>query len=130
MSSRVEVDILRCHRDARGLVFEPGGPEMLIQQGNCHLTLTEPGCIRGNHFHRRGSEVTVVIGPALARYREGDRVIDHEVLPGQVARFRIPPGIGHAFRNTGTNPMILLGFNTEPHDPSAPDVVADLLIEP
>lgn len=130
MNPKVEVEIVPCHRDARGLVFEPGGPAMLAQQGNCHLTLTQPGCIRGNHFHRRGSEVTVVIGPALARYRDRDRIVDHVVEPGQVVRFLIPPGIGHAFQNTGTTPLILLGFNTEPHDPAQPDVVPDALIAP
>jgi UDP-2-acetamido-2,6-beta-L-arabino-hexul-4-ose reductase len=103
---------------------------MLAEQGNCHLTLTEPGCIRGNHFHRRGSEVTVVIGPALARYRDGEGVVDQVVAPGQVMRFEIPPGVGHAFQNTGDGPMILLGFNTKPHDPADPDVVADVLIAP
>lgn len=130
MPRRVVVETIRSFSDPRGLVFEPLGPDDLVGQENVHLTLTEPGCIRGNHYHRRGFEVTVVLGPALARYRDGDRVVDRTIAAGEVARFQIPPGIGHAFRNTGVQPMVLIGFNTARHDPSAPDVVSDLLIEP
>jgi dTDP-4-dehydrorhamnose 3,5-epimerase-like enzyme len=129
MTKRVEIDTLRCHRDQRGLVFEPLGPDALIHQGNCHVTLTEPGCVRGNHYHERGHEVTVVLGPGFARYRDGTQIIDRHIQPGELLRFRIPPGIGHAFQNTGDLPMLLLGFNSVPHDPAAPDVVADRLIE-
>lgn len=129
MSGRVVVEVARCHRDPRGIVFEPLGADGLTGQGNCHLTFTEPGCVRGNHYHRRGSEVTVVVGPCLARYRDGSAVIDRLIEPGEVVRFLIPPGIGHAFQNTGATPMVLVGFNTERHDPGAPDVVADVLID-
>jgi hypothetical protein len=39
-------------------------------------------------------------------------------------------GIVHAFQNTGQEPVLLNGFNTEPHDRTQPDVVRDVLIDP
>jgi dTDP-4-dehydrorhamnose 3,5-epimerase-like enzyme len=128
MGQRITVEALSFPTDARGLVLEPIGPEALPHQGNAHLTLTEPGCVRGNHYHERGAEVTVVLGPALARYRDGDEVRDLHVPEGRAYRFTIPPGVAHAFQNTGKGPMVLIGFNTVVHDPARPDVVRDVLI--
>ena len=130
MPARVTIEPIAYPTDARGLVLEPLGPDDLPRQRNAHLVLTVPGGIRGNHYHRRGSEITAVIGPALFRYRDGDAVRDFAIAPGDAYRIAIPPGIGHAFLNSGDVPMVLIGFNTEAHDPAAPDVVRDVLIEP
>jgi dTDP-4-dehydrorhamnose 3,5-epimerase-like enzyme len=127
-SSSVTIEKLDSFRDVRGLVFEPVGPGDLVRQGNVHVVVTEPGCVRGNHYHRQGSEITVVVGPALFRYRDGDGVCDVEFAAGEVARVRIPPGVAHAFQNPGPGPMLLIGFNTEVHDRARPDVVADVLV--
>lgn len=129
MSRGVTITALRVPGDARGIVFEPAGPDDLLGQKNVHVTLTNPGCIRGNHLHRQGSEITVVLGPALARYRDGDEVRDFHVPAGEAFRFDIPPGIAHAFQNTGDAPMVLVGFNTREHDPNSPDVERDVLID-
>ena len=128
MDQRITVEPLGFSTDVRGLVLEPIGPADLPLQRNVHLTLTEPGCVRGNHYHERGTEVAVVIGPALARYRHEGEVRDLDIGEGQAYRFTIPPGVSHAFQNTGTAPMVLIGFNTLAHDPALPDVVRDVLI--
>ena len=130
MPPAVQIERLDCFTDPRGLVFEPATPEELPGQGNVHVTLTEPGCVRGNHFHERGSEITVVLGPALARYLDEDAVKDAHVPEGEVWKFLIPAGVPHAFQNTGNGPLLLLGFNTEKHDPAAPDVKPFPLIAP
>jgi dTDP-4-dehydrorhamnose 3,5-epimerase-like enzyme len=116
-------------RDARGLVLEPLRAEEFPLQRNAHLVVTHPGCVRGNHYHERGTEVAVVLGPALVRLREGGELRDVEVPDGEAYRFVFPPGVSHAFRNTADRPMLLVAFNTVEHDPAAPDVVRDVLIE-
>ena len=129
MGQRMTIEPLSFPTDARGLVLEPIGPEDLPLQRNVHLTLTEPGGVRGNHYHERGTEVSVVLGPALARYLDGGEVRDLHVPEGRAYRFTIPPGVAHAFQNTGDRPMVLIGFNTAVHDRAAPDVVRAVLIE-
>jgi UDP-2-acetamido-2,6-beta-L-arabino-hexul-4-ose reductase len=126
---RVTIETVAFPTDARGLVVEPLGPDALPLQRNVHLVLTGPGCVRGNHHHERGTEVTVVLGPALFRWRDGGEVRDVHVPDGQAYRMTIPPGVAHAFQNTGSDLMVLLGFNTVVHDPGCPDVVRDVIID-
>src|SRR5437763_1614929 len=114
MRPEVTIEPVAIVSDRRGQVLEPLGPDVLPIQRNVHLVLTEPGCVRGNHAHERGTEVTVAFGPALFRYRDGPDVRDLHIPEGQACRITIPPGIAHAFRNTGAGLQVLIGFNTEP----------------
>ncbi|HEY4972048.1 MAG TPA: cupin domain-containing protein [Steroidobacteraceae bacterium] len=126
----VAIQKLTVHADARGAVFEPLEAPMLAGWRNVHTVISEPGAIRGNHRHLRGTEVTAVLGPALVRYRVGERIEDQHVPAGEAWRFAFPPGTAHAFQNTGVDPMVLVSFNTEPHDPAAADAVREQLISP
>jgi quercetin dioxygenase-like cupin family protein len=119
---------LKVHADGRGAVFEPLEPELLQGWGNVHTVITQPGAVRGNHRHLRGTEVTAVFGPALVRYRTGARLEEFEIPAGEAWRFHFPPGTPHAFKNTGSTPCVLVSFNTEVHDASRPDVEREELI--
>jgi dTDP-4-dehydrorhamnose 3,5-epimerase-like enzyme len=125
----VLIEHLTPHTDSRGLVVEPLSPGELPAQRNVHLVVTRPGAVRGNHYHQRGTEITLVVGPARVRIREGAVVRDTEVPSGAAYRFTIPPGVAHAYAATGPGPMILIGFNSDPHDPRSPDVVPDVLFD-
>lgn len=114
--------------DARGLVIEPLDAERLPQQRNVHIVLTAPGGIRGNHYHERGTEVSVLIGPALVRVREDGMLRDITVPVGEAYRLTFPPRVSHAFQNTGTGPLLAMAFNTTIFDKANPDVVRDVLI--
>ena len=127
--SAVQVVKLKVHADARGCVFEPLEPALLAGWRNVHAVVTEPGAVRGNHRHLRGTEVSTVVGPALVRYREQGQVHDIVVPEGEAWRFHFPPGVAHAFRNTGARPLVLVSFNTEEHDPARPDAERESLIE-
>jgi len=122
MATRVEITKLVVHQDARGLLFEPLAPPRLKGWKNVHAVITEPGAVRGNHKHLRGTEVTAVVGPALVRYCEEGQTCDAVVPAGEVWSFRFPPGIAHAFKNAGDRPFLLLSFNTELHDSTGADV--------
>ena len=125
---RYMVERLAPREDARGAVLEPLGPADLATQRNVHVVLTAPGGVRGNHYHERGTEVMTVFGPALVRLRDGADVEDVRAATGEVLRVTIPPGIGHAVRNTGDGTMVIVSFSTEPHDHDAPDMVRDMLL--
>jgi UDP-2-acetamido-2,6-beta-L-arabino-hexul-4-ose reductase len=127
---RTLIEPVTTHKDARGWVLEPIPPDAIGPQQNVHVALTEPGCVRGNHFHPRGTETAVVMGPALVRIRESGTIHDIIVPAGSPLRFIFPPGVSHAFQNTGQAPISIVAFNTEPHDPANPDLVRDILIEP
>ncbi|MEI8258035.1 MAG: hypothetical protein WCJ30_20350, partial [Deltaproteobacteria bacterium] len=67
----------------------------------------------------------VVTGPALVRLKEDGALHDVAVPDGETWRFTIPAGVTHAYKNPGPGTMVLIGFNTELHDPAAPGAVRD-----
>lgn len=127
-TSQVQIDVMPAHRDARGSLFEPLDATELLRQKNVHVVLTQPGEIRGNHRHTAATEMTVVVGPCLVRLKEGDALRDVEVPPGEAWRFTIPPGVVHAYRNTGDATMLLISFASALHDPTNPDTAREVIL--
>jgi dTDP-4-dehydrorhamnose 3,5-epimerase-like enzyme len=124
----VTIDKLRRAVDERGQVFEPLDAAGLSAQRNVHVVVTQPGHIRGNHFHHAGTEVTAVVGPARVRYRERTEVTTLDVPADEAWRFIFPAGVVHAFQNTGIAPMLLVSFNTVAHDPQNPDTSREVIL--
>lgn len=126
---KVTYEKIRLNADHRGRVWEPIVWSDLAGQSNCHAVITEPGGIRGNHFHKLGTEIATQAGPALVRYR--DETGDHsvEIAEGEVVRFVFPPNCPHAYKNNGTRANLLIAFNTEVFNPDSPDGYPEVLIE-
>jgi dTDP-4-dehydrorhamnose 3,5-epimerase-like enzyme len=122
------IETVKTHRDPRGAVFEPLNDTELHSQRNVHVVLTQPDGVRGNHTHVAGTEITSVVGPCLVRLKEQGQIRDLDVPAGEVWRLTIPPGVVHAFRNTGNAPMVLVSFNTHLHDPSGADTQREQIL--
>jgi dTDP-4-dehydrorhamnose 3,5-epimerase-like enzyme len=118
---RLRIEPVKTHRDARGCLFEPLDDGELAAQKNVHVVLTQPDEVRGNHVHVTAIEVTTVVGPCLARFKEAEGIRDVDVPAGETWRFTIPPGVVHAYRNTGDSVMVLISFSTNLHDPNGTD---------
>ena len=116
--TRAVVQSVKTHRDARGSVFEPLNDAELADQRNVHVVLTQPNEVRGNHVHRNAVEITSVTGPCQIRLKEDGEIRDLHVPAGEIWRLTIPPGVVHAFRNTGEGVMVLVSFSTQVHDPT------------
>ena len=125
----VKIEQLEIHDDRRGMVFEPIESESIKPQQNSHVVISKPGMIRGNHYHLCGTETIAVMGPALLRFKEGNKIYDFEVPVKKVYRFVIPPNVGHAIKNQGESDNITIAFNTVPHNPKTPDVISEILME-
>jgi dTDP-4-dehydrorhamnose 3,5-epimerase-like enzyme len=126
--SGVVIEILKAFRDARGTLFEPLDEPGLARQKNVHVVLSLPGEVRGNHRHRYATETTTLVGPCLVRLKEPDGLRDVHVPAGEVWRITIPPGIAHAFRNTGDQVMTMVSFSTQVHDPVISDTLRDAIL--
>jgi UDP-2-acetamido-2,6-beta-L-arabino-hexul-4-ose reductase len=126
---KVKINQLKTHTDPRGIVFEPIEQESICTQQNCHIVISKPGIVRGNHYHLYGTETIAVAGPALLRFKDGAEAYEFEVHSDQVYKFVIPPKVSHAIKNTGKQDNILVAFNTVPHDPNKPDVIIDTLMD-
>ena len=124
----VHIESVRTHRDVRGSLFEPLNDVELAAQKNVHVVLTAPNEVRGNHRHASAVEMTTVVGPCLVRFREAGVIRDVDVPAGETWRFTIPPGVAHAYRNTGSEPMVLISFSTQVHDPNVSDTVREQIL--
>jgi dTDP-4-dehydrorhamnose 3,5-epimerase-like enzyme len=127
-TSRVAVQTVKTHRDARGSLFEPLSDAELADQKNVHVVLTQPNEVRGNHVHRTAVETTSVVGPCLIRLKEAGEIRDLDVPAGEIWRLTIPPGVVHAFRNTGESMMVLVSFSTNLHDPAGSDTEREQIL--
>jgi dTDP-4-dehydrorhamnose 3,5-epimerase-like enzyme len=125
---RTRIESVKTHRDARGGVFEPLNDVELADQKNVHVVLTRPHEVRGNHVHQTAVETTTVVGPCLVRLKETDGIRDVEVPAGETWRFTIPPGVVHAYRNTGDEIMVLVSFSTRVHDPAGSDTLREQIL--
>jgi dTDP-4-dehydrorhamnose 3,5-epimerase-like enzyme len=128
LSSRVIVQSVKTHRDARGSLFEPLTDAELTAQKNVHVVITQPNEVRGNHVHGTAVETTSVMGPCLIRLKEAGEIRDLDVPAGEVWRLTIPPGVVHAFRNTGDSLMVLVSFSTNLHDPTGADMTREQIL--
>jgi UDP-2-acetamido-2,6-beta-L-arabino-hexul-4-ose reductase len=126
---KIEINKISKHADIRGFVFEPIENKQIYGMNNCHVVISNPGAVRGNHYHVRGTEIIAVVGPALFRFKEENEIHDIEIPKEQVYQFIIPPNIPHAIKNIGENANMLIAFNTVEHDAQNPDVIADIVID-
>jgi UDP-2-acetamido-2,6-beta-L-arabino-hexul-4-ose reductase len=124
----IKIHHLKVHADARGFVFEPLDLESIGIQKNVHIVISDPGVVRGNHYHMNGTETVAVMGRALVCIRENHETQNIKVPRNKVYRFIIPPKASHAFKNIDNQPNVLVCFNTHKHDSRHPDVVEDILI--
>ena len=127
-AKQAAVQAVKIHRDARGALFEPLTDLELLSQKNVHVVLTQPNEVRGNHVHRTAVETTSVVGPCLVRLKEEGAIRDIEVPAGDILRLTIPPGVAHAFRNTGESMMVLISFSTRLHDPQGADTEREQIL--
>src|SRR5512142_2261906 len=111
------IDRLAIHRDARGGVFEPLAAPELAGTRNVHVVLTEPGHVRGNHYHVRAREWMTVLGPARVRGRRQGALEEVRVPAGEAWRFTFPPGVSHAVAVDGEHTGVLVSFSDREHDP-------------
>jgi len=121
----LKAEALATRADPRGFVFEPLSATELGAMRNCHVVISVPGAIRGNHYHPAVTETMAVVGPAHVRVRADGKLHDVHVEPGAVVRFTFAPGVAHAIRNTGTAPGVIVAFaDDESHD-AVPDRILD-----
>lgn len=131
MIDGVVVHSLVRRADARGSLIEvlrsdwPG----FTRFGQAIFTVNFPGVIRAWHWHRRQTDVIVVIrGRAvLPLYdgRPGSRTAgatEEHVGDGDnpFALF-VPPGVYHGYKTLGNEPALILNFPSELYDPAHPD---------
>lgn len=127
----VVVRRLEPHVDERGSLTEvlrSDWPEF-TRFGQAIVTLNHPGVIRGWHWHRRQTDVIVVlVGRVVVPLYDGRQgsatfgeVQEHVLDASCPMTLFIPPGVYHGYRTISRDPAIIVNFPDQTYDPLSPD---------
>ena len=108
------------HQDPRGSFTELF---RTASHGQLSVSLTRPGIVRGNHWHRTKAETFwVVQGEGVIRLQSPmGEVCSFPVSGREITAIDIPPGYAHTIENRGSTDLVTLLWASECFDPSHPD---------
>jgi dTDP-4-dehydrorhamnose 3,5-epimerase-like enzyme len=121
---KIQISELDNSGDARGFSFTtpPQALDFLGRIADMHLASTQPGAIRGNHYHIRKQEAIIFLpGAAWSLHwdeGEGTAVQKRDFDGSRAVLTLISPGASHAVRNDGTTTLWLIACSSEHYDPS------------
>jgi len=124
MTTKVQITELNNRGDARGFSFTAPAEALAFvgRMADVHLASTEPGAVRGNHYHLRRREAIVVMpGPKWSfHWDEGDGCVaqHREFDGGRAVLILISPDASHAMRNDGNDTLWWVAISSETYDPA------------
>lgn len=92
--------------------------------GQVSVILSNPGVVRGNHWHQTKHEKFIVIkGTGIIRLRKvgTNEISSFNISDKYFKVIDIPAGFTHNLENIGTEDMITLVWASENYDPNNPD---------
>jgi oxalate decarboxylase/phosphoglucose isomerase-like protein (cupin superfamily) len=122
--SRMQVLELANRGDARGRSFVVPHEALAFLKAcaSVHFAATKPGAVRGNHYHLRRREATIVLpGSKWSLHWAEDPKSDpqHREFDGDAAVLLLLwPQTVHAIRNDGSGELWLFAMQSETNDPS------------
>lgn len=115
---------LKKRADKRGFLVQNDYPQIGRRMKHFLLSFSEPGIVRGNHYHQKKREWFYILAGKARLYfydlktkTKGSCLIDSR-KPELV---EMEPMIVHAIENVGQEQMIFLGIVNEAFNPKKPD---------
>lgn len=120
----IKIVKLRKRQFENGTLVENTLKKIVSDSQHFFVSKSDPGVIRGNHYHKRKSEwfyliqgiCKVCVVDLETKQRQELILKDNQDL---IVNFK--QNMAHAFKNIGKNEMILLALVNEVHDQSDPD---------
>jgi UDP-2-acetamido-2,6-beta-L-arabino-hexul-4-ose reductase len=128
----VEVTVLEKHTDQRGALLDILRDNEIngcIKQ--VYFSISNPGTVRGNHYHLRKIEwLSVIKGSAKMICEDIVTKVKKEIIlsDDKPTLVKVSPFTSHAIKNIGNEDMYLLVAASEVFDPINPDVTRDNLL--
>jgi oxalate decarboxylase/phosphoglucose isomerase-like protein (cupin superfamily) len=122
--ANIQIFELPNREDARGLSFAAPAEALAFvgHLGDVHFASTKPGSVRGNHYHLRRKEASIVLPGCKwsLHWAEGpDAEVESREFAGSAAVLvLIEPQTPHAMRNDGEGELWLFAIQSETNDPS------------
>jgi hypothetical protein len=124
MTAKIQITALINNGDMRGLGFTAPAEalEYVGRMADVHLASTNPGAVRGNHYHLRRREAIVLLpGPKWSFHwdeGEGTRPQHREFDGSGSVLVLVAPGASHAVRNDGADILWSIAISSESYDPA------------
>ena len=115
---------LKLHKWENGVLVENTFIKSVTGSKHFFVSKSDPGVIRGNHYHKRKSEWFYLIQGKCKisaldlKTKQKEEFVLRDV---QHLMLNFKPNVVHAFKNIGRNEMILLALVNEVHNQSDPD---------
>ena len=113
------------HTDERGWLVEILRDDEIKEEiKQVYFSISKPGVIRGNHYHKHKVEwFSVVKGKAKLVLEDSESKKREELILSEdtPAIVKIPPNISHAIQNIGDDAMYLIVIVNEVFDPDDAD---------
>lgn len=120
----IETSELRAYHDDRGGLFENIDPKIMNETKHFFISYSNPGVIRGNHYHTRKSEwfliikgTTKIVVEDIETKERAEMIVkaeDHKLV-------HMVPNKSHAMENIGNDEMVVLALVNEVFDQNDPD---------
>lgn len=123
---KLDIKKLDVKKDARGWLAEIIHPEDVGDPnfGQIHITVVNPGKVRGNHYHKKRTEwFSVIKGKGTLFLKNMTNGEEKKIAMGleDLSVIKIPPMYFHSFENTGQDEMYLLVYGDSKFDSNDPD---------
>jgi dTDP-4-dehydrorhamnose 3,5-epimerase-like enzyme len=124
MNPKTQISELVNRGDFRGLSFTVPVEALAFvgRMADIYLACTNPGAVRGNHYHLRRREAIVVLPGAKWSFHWDERedsLAEHREFDGSRAvLILLSPGASHAVRNDGDAELWLVAISSETYDPA------------
>ena len=129
----LEIRELKILLDDRGEFFECIRSEHIDSKfGQIYITTAFPTKVKGNHYHKRKTELFCVIqGKGELLLKDCSTKEQRTIKMGQenMIVVKIPNNVIHAIKNVGSEKMILLGYISEPYDKDNTDTYKEIIME-
>jgi UDP-2-acetamido-2,6-beta-L-arabino-hexul-4-ose reductase len=120
----IQTTKLSRHKDKRGDLLANTNEEMMLATKHFFVSRSNPGAVRGNHYHKHKTEwflvikgeCEIVVEDMNTKIQESIKVSDKDD-----SLVSMEPGKAHAIRNIGSDELILFAFVNEVLDQNDPD---------
>lgn len=105
------------YEDRRGfglfLVQALADSDLAVDPRSFHVVKTEPGRVRGNHYHPSKHEILFLFGgPNELIWQESGEPVQRKMISDEKTLIVVPPGVAHAVINPGPGVTYLAAWNS------------------
>jgi UDP-2-acetamido-2,6-beta-L-arabino-hexul-4-ose reductase len=127
----VEITKLEMISDNRGWITEVLKNQNSENISQIHFSISNPGAVRGNHFHKSRTEWLLVTSGVATISLLDNKSREKKELPVNAdvpTLVKIPPNVAHSIINSGDKPMHLLVVTNQNPNSQDPDTYRKVLL--